>query len=670
MPRPEAGRRLSEAAAGRVEQLQRRFADLKADDAFVEDYAYEWIFGALEAEAGSARPERIDASIEALRKTGAALRKLATLEPKSADLLKKLEALQKRHDDLFREVQAAATEALETVKGKYKGEANVLETHLKQLAESPLVRGVERAMDTPEARVEALKQEISELFLRPAAEERLKPNEKQLEDVKTQLIKLPAAYEEKKKYWSRPGFRLEDWSARGFAEEMGIAVPGRSGEVKADNLDNAVYSHLRALEERRKDLELLVQRDRLAFEYNRALLGEILDDEREEAALLEAFADLRTVASLLQRGVKDGRLERGVMETWNGMQSLQKGLAGKILGHYQQYGASLPEGGAYRSGIERWSPTEQIAGRPASQSEGRRGVISQFQTLSRAAFIESRVPGATRSIGTDREVSVDLAVSGYRRLDPGRRTEDAALASAYPDAEAFVAGLYSGEGGFINLQRAYREVDAGLVARGKPAPETLPEPLAKAGWKESKLGAVVEPGQEARAVDKKFTKILERLSGPQVQIEQALDSRSPEGEYVAYTLGQAMSLIRRIRRDAARMVEDTAKKEAAFEETRKQGENAARGLGHEMERLNAQIARSESESRAAAGRERDLSARLTAAEAQAQAEREAAGQLRAGVQEAHAQLWAALAAKSGFLGGEKQLRNAVEAIMKQLEALE
>ena len=244
-------KKVSGEAARHAEEFQHFFASLRAQDAFVEDYSYESVFYAYEKQMNIARPPRIQASIEALKKTGDALRKLGAMDHISSLLEQKMQALQTLHDKLFDEVQEATVNALEAVKNKFKGEETEFERRYKTLSDSPLVKGIEYDHDSPEAREKALKQDIVQVVLGPIAESRLKGMETDLKNKKSNLITWKAEYD-KLSNQEKPLWGLQDFFNK-------IKPDGSSQRNRNETHGEIEYKIVQFFEGQQKEIDAIEQ---------------------------------------------------------------------------------------------------------------------------------------------------------------------------------------------------------------------------------------------------------------------------------------------------------------------------------------------------------------------------------------------------------------------------
>ncbi|OGH87547.1 MAG: hypothetical protein A3J93_03405 [Candidatus Magasanikbacteria bacterium RIFOXYC2_FULL_42_28] len=692
----------SAESATRVEELQQWYAGLRADDAFVADYAYEQVFVAAEAETGIATSEKIHGIIAALKKAGDALKNIGAVEPKTDALLNKMDALQKLHDKLFEQIQAAAVDVLDAVKQKYKGEETDFEKRYQTLINSPLVRGVEFDPNSPEARERALKQEIVEVLLRPVAENRLKAIEKMIVDAQARIEQIEDKVYTKMDRLRSPGGYENQQSkkaeALSIARDLGLVSKDDSRNYGNDNftvadLNRLASDKIKSLSESIRMLELILARERLAFEVNRmvvedAIDDEHIDDEHDEDVLREAMVELRTFLTILRNNSNPNRdFSRDVPPP-------QSGLAVKVLAQYQQFAVSTSDGSIGQNSIYEIHALD-----PGAQLLGQTGISREYPRETRE---EGYLRYQLRKLNLQPRLSgVDIENSLLRNFDiqsqsltPGslrgdynqiarqhkdnkeKRPEVAKFLAEFPTAESFLKHMFAGQGKLFNLRRAYNKVDAGLSNKKNVA--AVPEGLIEVGWTESTLGALVEPGQNARGVDGKYARLLEHLSEPQLEAERAFDIRGERGEFKVYTIEQAVDLLRRARRDVRALVGDSDRETKNVKADKNKDEIKIAGLSAEVDALKKKLesalegAKQAGKSVTIANKERDQ-AKEAADRHQRnvgtlqQANKQLEDQLEDSVQSVLAGLKSALEAKSGFLGGEKDLRAAVERLMRQLE---
>ncbi len=258
-----------------------------------------------------------------------------------------------------------------------------------------------------------------------------------------------------------------------------------------------------------------MQTDTIALDVNKTVVDRVLEEEHDELKLYEALMALKQFIGKL-RGVatyESDNLRHLVPPPENA-------LANKILGAYWAFGVPI---------YDR-QPEGQFFGENAVHS------VTEYTTKEYAsAFAKSQRPE-------------DDDTSEYRTVQELRLSRDF-------EPHIDVTKYYAGTGDYLNLKRAFKIVTS---IDGKTVPK-IPVFLEKAGWKLSRLGAIVEPGQDPRTVDKKFAAELERLSKTQMDVQQVLNPRGPEGERRVYTMGEAHRAISEARGDA-READEEAKK--------------------------------------------------------------------------------------------------------------
>lgn len=684
------GKKNSAAAAERTEEVMRVFSSLRADDANVEDYCYEWVFDAYEAQLNIARPPKVQASIDALKKSGDALRKLAALDRISPELEAKMKVLQAMHDKLFDDVQAATVDALDEIKGKFKGEETEFERRFKMLSESPLVKGVEYDKDSPEAREKALKQEIVEVILGPIAESRLKEMETdigsrriRLEDEKIGYAKLKS-----ESHW----LQNKGWEATDISHPLQKFLAKLDGkrehEVEerwtASGFEQEVKRIFQAEQKTIDALEQASLRDRLTFEMNRNIIDETLAEEHDETALREAFVALR--GFLTDARSKINGSDSPDPENVGKKFPYDNPLATLILGRLKRYGADLSVvyAGGDRTMYDDIPIDQQLIGRQIPLGEHKRWTAANaLQGFAVHGFIRAKLVKATNEYaGPGYGSTPDEAATFYERLsserDPGRD-----LKAAYPTKEEYLRALFGGETQFFNLRLAYDKAAAGLV---KDKSRSVQEPpawgvdaLKAVGWKESKLGALVDPNQSVRDADREYARYLEHFSKPQADAEALFDVRDADGEFHVYTTEQAVSLLRRARRDARDIVmgadRTLAEGESGLAIIRKDAEA-------QFETLTARVAELEAQMKAQAEKAKaELARAKSAGEEAVESERAGArhsrglyeGQITAAqkerdalVEQLRAGLTTALKVKAGMFSGDKELRERVIGVLESL----
>ncbi|MBI5222680.1 MAG: hypothetical protein HY980_04295 [Candidatus Magasanikbacteria bacterium] len=610
----ETKKKAKTKAAEETEELQQRFTALKSDDNFVEECAYEWAFDALENETGVAAPGGIHEKITALRKTGDALRKIVGIEPKTKTVLNKIDELQKLHDKLFEEIKTATVDALEEVKKKHKGDESDFGKKFRELIDSPLIRLVEYNPNSPEEREKGLKQEITEFLLRPVVDGRLTNLEKVLAETREKITRSKKQGTElKNDYWDDAS-----WNA----QQAGMRV-AQGQKVSSADLKNWVVQENRNSEKLVVSLETQLSREKLALNVSRLIIDESLADEHDETILRDALVAIRDHVGTLRKQKSDVS-----WDFWRdkGNASLKNPLAQKILGQYGEFGVSFPDNYAlqdsFSSAYRELTPAGQIIGKDWETHSSVQGTSpakllnselpvyffrSQIPEMNREfVFVDNRenMFGQAREFyaRTSRELSAD------ERKDPKRKeylSQQAEFLAKYPTVGDFVATIFVGKSKLFNLRLAYEKVDAGISKDQygqKSEFGDLPKELSAAGWKKSKLGAWVEPGQNAREVDGEHARLLEQLSAPQIEAERAFDVRGLDGEFHVYTTEQAVRIAGLLKRDAQGIIRDY---EAAV--TRAAGDKAqAEDLQTQARTLDERLQKLRTTAEASAQRVREL----------------------------------------------------------------
>ncbi|GEM_PF-4025046 len=663
----------SAETAARAEQLQTVYAAFRADDAFVEDNKFEEIWEAGEMETGIAPPEKIQEALDALRKTGEALRKFALIEFKTKELHAKMEELQKLHDRLFDKVQAATVDALEAIKKKHKGEETAFERRYKELTESPLVRGIEFDPNSPEAREKAAKQEIVEFIMRPLAEMRLKKTETSIANLRAKLAILEEV---------NPSGR-DLWDFKSAAVRTGLKIQYQNPETW--HWQQLVNEGLRSFKEQLPLLESHLARERLAFEVNRSVLEMSLADEHDEAMIVEASIQIRAYIEQLREHLNETSGYGISLKKNEASPEVTNRLAQKILGEYVLHGITMPNTSREFTNsdyeLNKSSPPSHLL-KTANESGGfgaKKWVQSQSEKYSFRARLPENLPQESVSwvLKMDlenMERNYNALMANYSHGVSGENgPEVGALIEAFPTSEALITKLFEGQGALYNLQLAHQKLDAGLG--GKPSEENpkmkMPKALEKIGWKESKLGAWVEPGQNMRAVDSEYAHLLERLSKPQIEAERAFDVRSPDGEFHVYTTAQAINLLRRARRDARDIVQDTERMRKESEALRVKIEGETEAGKEEKEGLEAKVKRLETEleKEKEAGKKRvreireELTERLGMEQRASETWKENTFDRKKVMDHARDSLREALKKKVGMFGGDNELRDVAKRVV-------
>lgn len=594
----ETRKRTKAKAAEETEELQQRFIALKSDDNFVEECAYEWAFDALENDIGVAAPEGIYEKITALRKTGDALRKIVGIEPKTKAVLDKMDELQKLHDKLFEEIKTAAIDALEEVKKKHKGEESDFEKKFKGLLDSPLVKLVEYDSNSPEEREKGLKQEIIEFLLRPVVDGRLTDLEKLLVKTREKTTEL------KTKHQPLPDDYRDD--ATHYARQLGMQMlEGR--KVSSSDLKVWLKREAENSENLAELIETQLSREKLALGVNHMVVEESLTNEHDETILREAMVAIRDHVGTLRKQ------ESGVSwDFWGESRTpLKNPLAQKILGQYGEFGVSFPDNyylqESFSAASRKLTPAGQIIGKDWEPHSGFRGTssanllgaeLSTYFFSSQTSKEFGELFGGLDS--TDKDV-FEKARGRHKTLTNRQSSsfkdtqdpEQAKFLAEYPTAGEFIAKIFAGKGKLLNLRLAHEKVDAGIdldknSRREKSELKAIPEELSAAGWKKSKLGAWVEPGQNAREADGEYARLLERLSAPQIEAEHVFDVRGPDGEFHVYTTEQAVRIARLLKRDAQGIIrnyEEAVARAAGGEEQAKDLEGRVRTLDERLQEL-------------------------------------------------------------------------------------
>ncbi|HBL39116.1 TPA: hypothetical protein DDZ10_00360 [Candidatus Uhrbacteria bacterium] len=600
----EEKKKQSKAAALRAEELQRAYALLSSEDAGVDHVGYEWALQAAEEETGIAAPEGSKEVIARLRKVSDALRRLTAVEPKTEDLEGKIEALRDVREQLFEKARDFAMEALESVKLKYRGEESEFEEKFRVLQASPLTARLEFPPDSPEAREQGMKMEIMELFFRPAAKAMTEwDGETFAMKEKLKPAHEALAHEDASKQAN------EHASFKALRDAM-LALRGSAQLKESDGnyswmLKRTLTSELEEREGAIQAREEAQRKNLVFFEANRMRVESVLETITSEDELRTALTELRQLVTAWSGNFLEP--ER-MLENVNKMNHPAS---------YRLYDAFVRYGSGFISPTDKKdhiSPRRQLAGK-----------ITRFN-------------GNTSGWS-------DEPIPEHRRQKYQREADDMT---------------------FANIKRALDKIVPPTPSYHSEDFATLTDKRKAAGWTESKLGALVPPDGNVRALDKQFAATIERLSHPIASAEKAFDIKGEGSELRVYTLGQAKDLLLRARRDARAILvrtvaerdREVAGKERSIEEVQIENRSLAFQLG---------VVRTRNEELKASGAESETGFTKRLAEVGDEVNKI---EKRARVAEGrHEKLLLALQdalgeKKSGLLGGDKALRVRIQAILE------
>lgn len=645
-----------EDMVARAEGLQREIAGYSPDDDGVEDYYYEEIFRYAEQVTGVATPEDINTLLAEMRKAGEGLRRFAQIQNKSFALQEAVRKLKVKHDNLFQQVQEIVVSSLEDLKRTWKGEANEFEARYQVLLHSPLVKGIEVAdVHSPQERREVLKQEIMETCFRPIVDTRLVPLQHGIEHLNKRLNELRAKRESQLRYNPH--------------------LP----EVENTHEGSVILKRI-------KDIEQVIARNTLALTVNQQIVDKVMAEARDESELEEASLWLKKVLDNYRTKARSGERYSWGYDKPNSQRShTDVTLGEKILGMCHAFGVSLPGERVY------------MHTRDVDQQTCEMSITDQLIGVKYPHYPEDRY-GSVQATEHLRRKGV---LAYYQMMKDGVDTTDDALrraATGNTDAtfdEIDLVKIHPELASFMNLGLAYKKVDAGYQKEANRDGESvLPHKLAKNGWKMSVLGAFVPPDENPRRVDFDYSRTLEDLSQPQVEADRLFDVRTPDGAFRVYTFEQATDLLRRARRDARAILDETeralmgekasfatrdaelTRTKATLNESERAKSTMAERVRQEIDELNAQHrqtieAKDRTIDMARQQARENYHAASQATQAQRRAESERDEALRRNDEfriKTCGRLEAALQRKVGMFSADKELRTEIQAIINALKA--
>ncbi len=696
-----------DAVAARAKEEKVKVLNLSPEGVSAENYDYESLLLFYEKELDGTRPEKINATIAALQEISELLRRQADTNPKSnksqADTNPKSDELQLVHGKLLVEIKKVIADLMDQVWRKCKSEEAVFAEQFKILGDSPFIKGVEFVADSPEAREKTLKLEIVEILFTPVVDERLGVTEKKKLEAEERITTLQSAFKEASDIWKKESTQVDTYGGSRASYTAGSFA--RKNKLIVDVHDHKNYSEwdiiakynaeINRLETIKKNCELAILKDRLTLAMNRSIVEETLSEEHDEVELRTAMVEIRTVLANW-RELMNGR--RGRTSHWEGeIPALKHPLAQRVLGRLFMYGQSMAPGG-YDSGVVSLSLAEQMLGKPIDGSSRDYNALpaglTRLEAVALQGFGDSKVPGLSKFLDFNRLDSENFTLTnimlGYSHINLNRDPNPAVqeplkeFLKDFPTVEALVAHVFAGEGKFLNMGLAYQEVMAGLngdSGRYQKAFQGKWAPLKQNGWKESRLGALVEPGQESREADGEYVAILDKFSKPQMDSATRLfDVRGPDGSFIVLTVGQAKKMVSLVISDARRVLfKAEADSASALATSMEQGARADRAEGHVV-RLERDYASSVAREKAlvlalreAQGREATLQLQIEVVRGLLSDSNIETRNLLAGRRDDEKVLKAtgaairdALKNKGGVFGESNKLRPAIQAILDSL----
>lgn len=574
-------KQVAEEGLASAEVIEDILKDAAASDPLVGTFQYEEFFEVAQHETGIAPPVHVKELARALREAHAAIERLGSA-PVNEKVAAAIRQLVEKRASLFDGLRKIAYEHLERIKNKYKGEKDELETVFSRLEHSPLAKGIEYDPNGPEAREMALKQELTELMLRPVMDNRMKEMEKSLELRKRGLLEFSRQFEEVKK---------EDVYFQGRASSLIQAyrlpvTTARGEEFQRWIVENEAEKKLKALKSEVESMESFVAQQRRGIEANALIIRNALEGVHDEAELREALNELRTFLDFFRVPFNQ---RYNHFDAIKPVPEVKNRLARKLYGEYMTFGVTLGEVPYEVQSVIpdpqiSWSPGVQLLG-GARESNNPNGSFSvNMLALGDSMYEREALDGETLDLWTQNRLfpqALDqLLMDVMRTSREGVKGSDEDLAKK----------LCAGKGELINNRFAF------LWIQGQKQFKIplLPKVLEKVGWTLSRSGAWVEPGEDPILVEKKFQNRLDELSKPLAEAEFMFDTPNAEGRFQIFTIRQATDLLARARRDATEMVKDIAamRKDAQVAQAEAQKnakETAASGLQEKIAGLTEEL---------------------------------------------------------------------------------
>jgi len=594
-----------ETALG-YEQLIAWNESLDLDSSKTSDFAiFKWTADALEHTLDEAPPRAMQEAIDNFLKADGArkalLEQVRTTGVDVGVVQAHLDRITELRSKLFEAAKMATQESLVKLQKKHRGELDNVLAGFEQLKNSPLVRDIIYAPESPEFRERALKQEITEVFFGPAVEHFSVSTEKSIELDKEQIKKIKEALASDSEPWvRRAGYdisglvimqRLRALGVEASDEKYFLTYPGEAGkklEAKQRSLETGVAFK-----------EGCLKHLNLSLECNKIVVERCLADVHDEKQLHEALAELKPVLAHL-RSI-DNHTGGSNSGSYTKMQSLANPLARKLLTEIIDAGIGVSDSSAnayFDSNLRSFgspiSSTELLLGKNGSglNAYGLNDSFTKFVVGERMKDIEFDLDASNprnletikqnfvhytgQIIGTsDTLVKFQAVLDGQFGL-PLKADSQIEAMTAYAKSRVDL----------VNLRLAFKQVDRDLT---KIPPRNSADDgtvgYDRLGWKKAKSGAIVAPGEKATDVEKEFSALLERLSDSELQTINLLDK--PVGEKLPiYTLRQAHQALATARRDMADLIGE------AGEESRADLEKVAgekRGLLGQLEELRGEL---------------------------------------------------------------------------------
>ncbi len=389
---------------------------------------------------------------------------------------------------------------------------------LEQVSDDPVSDSVKFKAERPEAREQALKLEIVDTLFGPVVDGRLKELEKNKLEAEEAITALRLASAELSGTWEKDS--VEGNVNRGKAFSLAVESFALANKL-IDVIDysysveeiRVIYeAEIYRLESIKKSCEVAIPLDRLTFEMNLAIVNETLSEEHDETELRTAMIELSAMLTKWRALISNDNPGRA--GNWvDKIPALKHPLAQKLLGRLVMYGESMA-GGELSSDVDSLSLVEQLVGEKigytsssdyySGQPDGQERLIM----VGLQGFVDSKVPGLSSLIRKEYSHAISEYIINVGHILPEHQEQ-----------------LFAGEGKFLNRGLAYEKAKARLEVSGSNQDRYRESRfnevgqvnkwklLKRIGWKESPLGAWVEPKQDSREVDREFAGMFELKAG-------------------------------------------------------------------------------------------------------------------------------------------------------------
>jgi hypothetical protein len=614
-------------ALDRVQQLQEAFHELDTNDPALHLVGFEYALAAARELSNIAEPEEVYRQIGDLRKISDSLRRIRAANIETDAIAERVARIEEIYKERLATIKAIIDTMLERVRKQYSGEVTEFEARVESLKGSALFVGIETPQDpeTQETRKRILTQEVVEQLLSGYRTDVLEPFFKAVQ----QMEHLVARAQEILKQRS-PDVRE---TAQLWESIVYLIAKFQNYEPKAYIKPSNTREVLRDIERKAKslsgDIEPTKARLRLhetAFAANRRLIEDALADHTPEE-IEKALEEIKAIRSLGNTGREP---------------YFRNPLAADLVSCALFFGVRVKQFTGDHSSYDRYSTVadETLRDFPFRLLSKKldAGNLDEYRRRSAFEYLVS-------VLGTEEEARDEhQAVSGdiTRILEHGSDSDFAKRITKR-----------------INYNRAAQ------LAMGEQV-DALPQFLAERGWREGRTRVLIPPEGDVRKMNAEFERLVEELSRPRFNAEQALDSRKPEGNFEILTKWQAMDLLRRARRDGAEIITNLEQEVAKGKEKIVEAERSADSIGKEIDRLRAAVEKSETTVKEQEQHIAELQKRILTLDFSLKDTGGIVKRLEGVVGSTVTDLEEALSKKAPMLSGDKELRNAVQNIIDAL----